>query len=512
MLACPPGEYPTLRFGCQSLLYPHEQVSSVVILPPNASDGAIQSAASVVPDAPAVVVPRTATYDVGTVRIFSEGGFVGDEQGEPAPTPAIYGGNFKVCTTGEDKGMPLLGLTSDAVPANGAQSPAERLIPVQQGSICVDANNLIHIVGTTSGDGTPYGAVVAPSIRESNRRPGRIYNGSVSLYHGRIDLGAKFGTLEAGAMLQNQANPFRLDPMGLVQIAVNPWEGWVNFPASFPRYIEIDQRSTTGDQDGTIKITSEAHSTLANGTDVAVDSLWRRRAALSPAGFELTMDAQIAMPTLNIAGLELCNHAAPQPYFMTNSGTVAEIRLLNATIHQPAAMGSVYKAVTAVIRKTGMPLREESSSTLDDDNTIPDCGASRSCLDVRNPNDIQRADWQMPDINIQDNAGTLIMQRAGEIQVFSQDHPDAGKLSSAQAGVDIPGAGPGFNFKAFNNFVTVEVGECDGIENATIIKAQGKIKPPMLGADGVAGFEASYEVCENKLRQAPRFLPSGTQA
>jgi len=507
-LACPPGEYPTLRFGCQSLLYPHEQVSSGVLLPPQADQAANSETAQAAtqpngPDAPSVTVPRTATYDVGNVRIFSEGGFIGDEQGEAAPNPALYGAAYLVCTTNEAQGMPLLGLISDAVPAHGGIAPAERLIPVRQGSICVDNSNRVHVVSTIAPDGSRYGAVTAPSIRESSRRPVRLYNSALSLYHGRIDLGAQFGTLEAGAMVQDNGNPFRLNVSGLVQVAVNPWEGWIDFPAQFPRYIEIDQRSATGEQDGVIKVTTEAYAPANMGTDLPIDSLWRRRAALTSAGFALTIDAAINLPTMRLAGLDLRFHAPGQPHVPTNSGRVAEIRLSDATIHQSAQMGGAYKPVTAVIRKSGAFLREVDNSQKDDDNALPTCGATRSCLDVRSPDDISNADWQMPDIDISGQAGTLVFQRAGEIQAFSSDHPDAGKLGLVQgAAANLPQAGPDFNFKAFKNFVTVEIGECDGMENATIVKAHGKISPPMLGSDGVTGFEASYEFCENKFRHA----------
>lgn len=504
-LACPPGEYPTVRFGCQSLLYPHEQVTSAVILPPLAAATTDQATVPDTPTATNVVVPRTATYDVGNVRIFSEGGFIGDEGGEPAPSAALYGGNYRVCTMDEGKGMPLLGLTSDAVPANSGQAPPERLIPVRQGSICVDNNNHIFIVGTTAPDGSTYGAATAPSIREPSRRPVLLYSSAISLYHGRIDLGAQFGTLHAGAMTQDSTRPFRMITTGLVQIDVNPWQGWSGFadpPPGPSRYIEIDQRSATGEQDGTIKVTTAPYSPQNEGTNVPIDSLWRRRAALNSAGFELTLDANINVPNMRVAGLDLRFHAPGQPHVPTNSGRVAEIRLPNATIHQSAQMGGAYKPVTAVIRKSGAFLREVDNSQQDDDSAIPSCGATRSCLDVRNPDDITNADWQMPDIDISGQAGTLLFQRAGEVQAFSTDHPDAGKLPVSASAAAIPNAGPNFNFKAFKNFVTVEIGECDGIENATIVKAHGKISPPMIGSDGVTGFEASYEFCENKFRHA----------
>jgi len=69
MLACPRGEYATDRYGCQPLIYPHEQVGGGVIISPGADQVNAAAASS--------TVPRTATHDVGGVRIFSEGGFIG---------------------------------------------------------------------------------------------------------------------------------------------------------------------------------------------------------------------------------------------------------------------------------------------------------------------------------------------------------------------------------------------------------------------------------------------------
>ncbi|RIK43975.1 MAG: hypothetical protein DCC55_03850 [Chloroflexi bacterium] len=496
MLACPPGEYPTDRYGCQPLLYPHEQIGGGVILPPG-------GAAAAGADAATATVSRTATHDVGGVRIFSEGGFVGGPFGG-APDPGFFGGNYAICTTGEEAGMPLLGLTSDIVPATSGQAPAQRLIPVRQGSVCVTGSGAIEVVDPPRPGGGVYGAMVGPSIRENSRRPVRFYNDEVELYHGRIDLAGQFGTLDSGTMAQDANNEFRLNSSGQKLTLMEPWEGW-NGMLGIDSYIEINERSATGQQGGTITVVADDDKPDSGIAQVTVDSQWRRRAILPQPGFELDFAGAAQPPALSLSSLELRFHAAGAPYLLPGSDKVAEIHLLDATAHQPENMGAAYRPITAVIRKSGAKIREPYQSTMDADDNLQTCGATRSCLDVRNADDIFSADWQMPDVDIADEMGSLLVQQAGMLHLYSNDHPDAGKLSQVNAaGVDAAGFSQSFNFKAFSVDATMEIGTCgegeNAVENATILRAHGKVSPPVIGSDGVTQFEAAYTVCENKLR------------
>ena len=534
MLACPLGEYATDRFGCQPIIYPHAKLGGGVILPPGSDTAAeeTESAESVgaenIEDALLANVPRTATADVGNVRIFSEGGFVGGAFGG-IPDPVIYGNGYQFCTKDEDKGMPLLGLTSDPVPALSTQAPVERLISVRQGSVCVTNDNQIKVIGTKiPGDPADksYGAIVTPSIRENEARPVRIYNDEVNAYHGRIDTGANFGSLCEGSMVQNGSNEFRLDISGLVQLTMNPWEGWEEMPQQgFPLYIEIDQRSATGEQNGTIKVTAEPNSPTESGVDVDIESMWRRRAKLADPGFELTLNADVTVPDMPVVSLDLRVHAAGQPY-PTNGDKVTEIRVLDATIHQRENLGGAHKPVQAVIRKTGEPIRDEEASKNDADDDIPNCGAERSCLDVRRHDDIKSADWVVPDIIAGGDTGTLIMQTAGMLQVFSNDHPDSGKYlagkplgmakMAASNSMMSEGFEQSFNFKTYSGSATVTTGDCAGEKNVAIVTGETKLSVPMVGSDGVSAFEASYKICAGKFRQAhiafnifPPGIPAG---
>ena len=327
MLACPKGEYPTDRFGCQSLIYPHAKLGGLDIVLPQASssdnetdtlgaDTAEVEAAEA--DAPLLDVPRTAFHDVGGVRIFSEGGFVGGPFGG-TPDPAIFGGGYQVCTINEDRGMPLLGtVADDSVPTLTTQAPSQRLTPVRQGSVCVTNDNKVAIIGTKipgDANGLSYGAVVAPSIREDEARPVRIYNDEEEAYHGRMDTGANFGSLARGEMAQDANNEFHMIRVGLIQTpdSINPWDGWVGMPQmGYPLYIDLEDRSATGEQDGTVKVTAESTSPLDTGVDMTIDSMWMRRAKLSNPGFEIDMDANVNVPDMPVVSLDLRVHAAGQ--------------------------------------------------------------------------------------------------------------------------------------------------------------------------------------------------------
>jgi hypothetical protein len=490
IIACPFGEYPTDRFGCQPLIYPHEQAGDGPVITP----GAVGAAAV------DVTVPRTAWHDVANVRIFSEGGFVGGPFGG-APSASSFGGNYALCTMNEEAGMPLLGLTSDSVPNISGQTPPERLIPVRQGSVCVTAAGDIEVVDPPRPGEGVYGAMVGPSIRENSRRPVRYYNNEVELYHGRIDLGGQFGTLESGTMQQNNANEYRLDPVGQQLTLMKPWDGWSGM-LGISSYIEVDQRSATGQQGGTITVVSDDDKPATGIRQVAVDSQWRRRAILPQPGFELDFTGSATPPEMALSSMELRFHAPGEAYLLPGGDKVREIRLHDVTVHQPENMGAAYRPVTAVIRKSNEKIREEYQSTADADDNLVTCGATRSCLDVRAVENINNADWHMPDVDIVDEMGSLLVQRAGLLHLYSNDHPDAGKVATADA--NLPDPPQSFNFKAFSGGATIEVGTCgegeNKVENATILKAHGKVSPPVIGSDGVTNFSAEYMVCENKLR------------
>lgn len=521
-LACPLGEYPTRRWGCQSVVYPHEQIGGPIIIAPQAdtTGGATSSAAS------AVNIPPTRFYTVGNVRIFSEGGFIGEVPSDSRPPQSIYGRDgqnrlYKVCTENERLGMPLLGLASDSVPADSNGLPPQRLIAVQQGSVCVTEDNVIDVIG--GGPVAPYsvaneqfGALVVPSIRENQKRNvpiyADLYGEAVLLFRGRLDIGndkddgSQFGSLEVGRMRQHAGNQFRLDLVeGTAEVAAQPWQGWTPIQAT-ARYIDISARAAVGADSGTLQVApGKAEATVG----VTVNSTWQRWAEL--VGYGLNFSADVQVPTLTVASLESRFHGGGNAMIDQESFTVRAIYMTDATIHQSAGMGGAYRPVQAVIGKPNAGIT---------------CSFNIACLELRNAKDINNPSWQMPDIDVGGPTGTVMVNAAGNLQVFSADHPAQG-VNGASADFS-----QSFNFKAFDATVSVEQAACPvALSNnpvVTVIKGEATIGLPTLndgagnagenvgGTDGeTPSLQVSFILCQSKFREAMLFfdaMPPGLPA
>lgn len=464
VIACPQGTYFSERFeGCQPLLYPH-----ATIFREEGQGGPI---------------PATQTRDVGGVRIFSEGGF------DDSPDVGTYGpnaGNYQYCTANEQLGMPLIGTTSDSVPALPAHSPPESLIAVQQGSVCLTNGGDIAVTGGPA----QYGAIVGPSVREPSSRPVEIYAGTANMYHGEI-FPAFGGPYQGdGAMLQDGGDEFVLNPVNDTTEHVQPW-GWGGDNAkawpgmSTAGHIAIDQRAAVGVDNGTITVAADE-----SDVNVPFASAWTVAGDFAGQSFTFAATSNSTPPNMDVASLQARFHSAStlQTTFANHNAKITRVDLTDATIHQPDNMGAAYKPIQAVILPVG-GLRLNGN----------DCGA-RSCIDVRNPGNIESGSWEMPDIDIGGPTGMVTVQSAGQLVVYSNDHPDSGKVNAA--GVEMAGFSPNFNFMTNNGQVTVEQGTCDGLEGATIIKGNTSLGLPSVGGGmpGSPGLFAEFELCQNALR------------
>lgn len=511
-LACPLGEYPTPRWGCQPVIYPHDQLGGGVILPPREADAnATEEAGAMTAN-----VPRTRFYDVGNVRIFSEGGFIGEVPADGSPDADMYGldkldRSYKVCTEEERLGMPLLGTTADSIPALGVKPPSH-LIAVQQGSVCVTEDDEIDIIGGGPIPGyslleDEFGAVVVPSVSENAPRNVRIYEQiygeEVHLYQGRLDIGddkdngSAFGTTEHGKMRQNEVNEYRFDLIeGTTNVAANPWGGWTGINPG-ERYIDVDQSAAVGTDSGTVQV---APGKGEPEVGMSVMSDWKRWAELVNYGMELNADIQL--PTTSVATLETRFHAGGTASLNSEAFQVDEVHMTDATVHQSAEMGGAYRHVQAVVGRPNL------------DNI---CSNDVACLDLRNEYDIDNPEWKMPDIDVGGPTGTVIVNAAGNLQVFSADHPAQG-VNAAAANFE-----QSFNFKAFDATVSIKQKECP-VELAnnpivTVIQGSATIGLPSLNdgagnaGENVGGMDnetpslkVSFTLCQNQFREAMLFF------
>ena len=464
LVACPVGYSYSVRWDqCQPLIFPHSDVGSP-------SD---------------VFVPATSFQDVGGVRIFSEGGF------DLNPTAAEFGANYDFCTDDEFWGMPLLGLTSDPVPASVNEAPRRRLIAVQDGSVCVTADNRIEIVG-----GPDFGAITGPAVREPTTRPAELYDDAVDLYFGRHY--PAFGDMgpDHGQMVQSNDNQFMFNPSDFTIEKIVPWKeaDWPTVETS--SWIMIDQRAAEGHDQGTISVVTN------NATNYPLEATWQLAGNFANTGFDFTPTALTTPPNMEVASLIGRWHAPPILQYdfdwKTNPPRITRLDLTDATIHQPESMGSAHKPIQAVILRPGA--QEHGGCT------------AENCLDLRQADDIKSPDWKMPDVDVGGPTGSVMMRSPGHLYVFSKDHPYADQASPLASMVNAPALD--FNFKTFSGNVRTVREPCfdendpdynPDIPNPDVMVIKGKtnLALPALGDgnNGGPGLRGEFRICQTKLRQ-----------
>lgn len=470
LIACPAGMYPTERWGCQSLIFPH------ATLFPEAGSGMGP-------------VPATAVKDLASgVRLFSEGGF------EENPTAQAYGSaDFDYCTKEEGKGMPLLGLTGDAIPVAPGQSPPQRLIAVMQGSVCVTNSGQIEVTGTPG-----YGAVVGPAVREAAARPAQLYGGNVAVHHGLFF--EAFGDLANGrGRMVSAGSGLILQPVNPNDALIQPWD-----PAQWPGMsttsrIEIDRRAATGVDQGVLPVITQ---TVADKVNVNLASTWEVAGDFANFRFNFTAQSDTVPPDIEMASLTVRYHGPVglQSTMGYDNPKITELHLPDATIHQSAQMGGAYKPIQAVLVAAGATRA---------DGLLCEGAA---CLDLRNAANINSAEWAMPDIDVSGETGLLMLQAAGVLQLYSNDHPAAGTV--AAAGVNAPNFTQSFNFKTFAASVSIKQEQCitegdpsyvDGQEypKVTVIRGVTSLALPSLGdgSESGPGLVGEFRLCQTQLRQ-----------
>ncbi len=470
LIACPSGYYYAERFeACQPLFYPHPTLFR---------------------EAPLPSIPATSVQTVGDVRIFSEGGF------DFTPTVEEYGSSsYDFCTDNEQLGMPLIGTPSDSVPISMQQAPSETLIPVAQGSVCV-TGTAIEIIGGPEG----FGAIMGPSYREMSARSAYFYNDTVNLYHGRY-LEA-FGNWNEGRMnivngevLPHSAGDRNIEPYGWNNGGQVGEAGHAAWPSiSNNSVIDIASRSVTSSDSGTVSISS-----APNSYDVPFSTTWTVAADYDQRRFEFSAETPTIPDHMEVASMVLRSHdhflAEPASHVVHQPSDVRviELRLADATIHQSAEMGGAYKPIRSIVQP------------VDTDR----CDGE-SCITLTNANSFTNEQWDMPDIDISQEAGTVMMRSAGHLQVYSNDHPDSAQLRQLA-----PDFSADFNFEAFDAEVSVSREACPASEGPTdptevvVIRGEAEIAIPTMG-DGANGGEqvggegpslkAEFLLCQTQLR------------
>ena len=453
ILLCPDGSYPTAKYGCQPLILP---------------DG-------LTPAPKSVPIPGG-----GTLSVYSEGDF----------TPGA-GGDW--CTTNEAAGTPIIG-----------PSVSGRWVAVVQGSVCYTGGVL-----TTSPDSAIALVTATPALspgdgrQHAQIRPIPIYGDSMLLPTAGQPDGEV--TLVSGGILQPQADTIR---------RIMPFEQYWG-----SNYTHLTDSVSTADM--------QAHGSETVAASVTVDAAgssypinwsvaWSLYPYLCPscpvewtfiddpaepsAAFPLELD--LASTTLRMVNSDVLDgKVRTLDSYQKVSGPVAfQFHNTTARLTLGPLLGGTTKPVEVVIQPPEWPRAAEGAGSCESG------GSPSSCLDLRSDDyawaplgDAEQnvLPWSLPDMHIETVPATVMFSRAGQLNIFSTDHP-AGATDFAQT----------FSFDTWEAGVRVTQEKCVASDPAetTVIRGNGFIGLPTLGDDGSGPegtwIKVAFRLCETSLQEA----------
>jgi hypothetical protein len=482
ILACPDGTIGTGKYECQPIILPHD-----VVLP-------------VYPDA-------TESRSALGLTIHSEGGF------DDSPP-----GGQTWCTKDEQLGTPLIG------PFDG------RWIYVAQGSVCLDDTGGTLFTTIDSGVGLAYRDPDSPWPDGADR-------GQDAPIVGIYGLPAIYPAfLDATGEVSCEAPCTALLPGEDTVRWMEPFADWESSYTQTSDYID------TGASGG--KAVAEGHLSVplvVDTQDPAYNRSWRVPWKLYPDEglpanndftryhFEVTvtqplggLPSPVGLATLDLRILDGPNGAATGKILeadntiKTSGPENAQLRAEHAKITQPADLGGTTKRVQAIVQPPGQARR---IAVDDPDPVAKNCGADRSCLDLRLPvpdyqwdNGDEVRMWELPDVTVEGVAGSVLLSQPGLLRVFSKDHPHATATEQS------------FSFDTWGATVKVTEETCGSNDVVTVIRGEAAIALPMLGDDGSTGgppappsVQLGFKLCETELKQAklildiaPTYIPVGS--
>jgi hypothetical protein len=442
ILTCPNTTIATDKWGCQPLILPDSTV------PPS----------------------RTALG----LTVYSEGDFT-----------AAQGGSW--CTKNEGQGAPIIGPSAN-----------NRWAVVAQGSICWDGTKL-----TTTSDsavGLAY-AVNPPTNPQYGTVPVDFVYGSTALSPlpagyptGVVQITASGGPIAPQANTQRNIRPF------------NQYWSTVFTPGSDNITLNDMQANATGTVSA--KVTVDAGAAPSNITWQVPWSFYPAPGSPKLYNFSVTPNQSPAFPSpASIASLQL-RILGPAPgkinssdVYLTAGGPVAgQFHAASAKITQDAQLGGATKLAEVVVQPPGqqrLPDAQKSCSA---------GGAATSCLDLRDDSyawnngdgDKNVQPWELPDVHLDQSAGSMLLSTPGRLEIYSKDHPAAVHPADVQQN---------FSFDTWGGSVSVKDEACDpGGPIVTVVRGKAQIALPSLGDDGSdgsgVGISVQFKLCETSLREA----------
>ena len=448
IMRCPWGTIPTIKWECQPVIIPTASTPAEDVSGPGFA-----------------------------FTIYSEGGFVTQGSGW--------------CTTNEGNGTPMIGPAVD-----------NRWIVVGQGTVCWDGTAL-----TTSADSGVGLAVPHPNGAERGRvSPGFMYGSTMTSLP--LPTGVKTGVVGASVVTGGQ-----IWPTPDTRINIRP----------FNKYWE-DTVTTADDYiDPTImKIVGQAVLNVEVGVEASVAPVavtWDVPWSIYPgSAFSYVFESEPAQSPplhtagnfLDVASLQLRTQGAAGAGLLHNLDYVKlpvqpdvwQFREGQATITHDPSMGGATKLVQAAVLPPGAPRLPASEAG------AKSCfwsGQSTSCLDVRLPTyqwnngdgDKNVSMWEMPDVHLEGNAGTLMVGGPEGLFIFSEDHP-LNRMSAQQVSQS-------FSFDTWDATVSIDIDKCfeQDIEDSTVIRGQAVIGLPTVGETGVPpSILVGFKLCNTQFAEA----------
>ena len=194
------------------------------------------------------------------------------------------------------------------------------------------------------------------------------------------------------------------------------------------------------------------------------------------------------------------------------------IRLAGATLKQPANTGGTQVPVQALILNPGKSVLDEDGQSV----TLY-CGTASTCFDLRGESDTMTPSkqvargYRMPDLIIQDQAGTVMINTPEGVEIYSKDHPES------QLRAD---DGYSFSYEAFGATIKTYQGVCpsprDPLNPETILPGTGQITTVVEGsatlsvpnAESTSGgpeIGVTFTLCENSMREMGFIFSTGDE-
>ena len=456
-----------------------------------------------------IIIPngvQPQTKQVLGLTIFSPGGFTG-------------GASW--CTQNESQGAPVIGATG--------QAQTNRWIVVGQGTVCWNAVSQTLLTSDDSGVSLTYDLTPASGgATHAGKSPATFVYGDTAIY----PLPAQYPTGKTSMTAASN----RFEPLATTRRGLLPFEEyWKASVASGSDYLSPSDMQAHGSGVVSVPVSIDA-ANAPTPTSWAVPWSWYLVpvTANTPQGYTFDVSATQAAPLhsatgfASVASMELrvldgSSTASGlittvDSYLTAGGPSIAQFRAANARVTQGAQMGGATLPLQVVVQPPGLPRLPDAQKSCAT-NSI-----AISCLDLRQPGvgyqwqngagNKNVIPWKLPDIHLDQSPGTVMMQRAGELAIFSKDHPDEATTSSDST--------QNFSFDTWDGSVSVKDQPCDpGGPIVSVVQGSANIALPMMGDDGSgggdAGIKVAFKLCQISLREAkltfsapPSGIPVGT--